>query len=428
MNENLTRAYLIAVREKTTLLADAERDVDELEFLCESIDLKVVGKTVQRLSHFNPKYLLGTGMAESLKGRMAALDAGLLIVDAELSPVQERNLEKLTGAKVYTRTDVILEIFGRRAQTSEGKLQVELAQLEYALPRMVGMWTHFGRMMGHVGGRGGEGETQLEIDRRKARQRIGQVRRQLEEVRRVRTEARKQRTRREIPSFALVGYTNAGKSSLLNRLTEAGAYEANQLFATLDPLTERLVLPNKQMVLISDTVGFIRHLPHTLVDAFRATLEEVTEADVLLHVVDGSDPEAEIKIETVREVLTEIGAGERPALLVLNKADLMDEDEIELRSLRTDELETVSVSAHTGQGVEDLLAAMERSIASRVRRVQMHIPYANGKILADVLAHGDVHARRDLEDGVELDVVIDRVLAGRYRDFVRDVSGPSTSH
>ena len=425
MDQNLNRAYLISVREKSTPLADAERDLEELAFLAQAVDIQVVGQTAQRVTRFNPKYMLGLGTAESLKGRLASLDARLLIVDAELTPAQERNLEKLTGAKVYTRTDVILEIFGRRAATREGKLQVELAQLQYVLPRMVGMWTHFGRSMGHVGGRGGVGETQLEIDRRRARQRITQLKRQLKDVRRTRGEARKQRARHEIPTFSLVGYTNAGKSSLLNQLTQAGAFEADQLFATLDPLTERLVLPNKQTVLVSDTVGFIRHLPHNLVEAFRATLEEVVQADVLLHVVDASDEELEIKIETVHEVLQQIGVDDKPHILVMNKIDRTG-GPLDYPWLANEALEVVSVSAHTGEGIPTLLAAMERSIAERMKRVHLHIPYHEGKVLADVLAQGDVYGRRDLDDGVELDVALNQILAGRYRNFVAAASDSST--
>jgi GTP-binding protein HflX len=414
--DNLTRAYLVAVRDKKIPAHIAQAELEEFSTLARTLRLELVGETLQRISNFNPKYMIGSGLAESLKEKLQAMNAGLLLVDGELSPVQERNLEKVTGAKVYTRTDVILEIFARRAQTREGKLQVELAQLEYALPRMVGMWTHFGRIAGGIGGRGGAGETQLEIDRRRARTRIAQVRRELENVRRVRAEHRKQRTRNEIPVFALVGYTNAGKSSLLNRLTGAGAHAADQLFATLDPLTERLVLPNKQPVLVSDTVGFIRRLPHTLVDAFRATLEEVEQADVLLHVVDGSDPELENKIETVREVLEQIGAAQRDTLLVVNKADCMGD--VELAGLRDNELATARISAKTGEGIDNLLQAMQDAIASRVRRVTLQIPYSEGKVLADVLAHGEVFARRELDSSIELDVSINRVLAGRYEQFI----------
>ncbi len=414
---NLHRAYLIAVRDRSTPVQEAEDELQELEVLAQAIDYDIAGHTVQRVTQFHPKYLMGSGLAESLGDKLRALDAGALLVDGDLSPAQERNLEKITGAAVYTRTDVILEIFARRAQTREGKLQVELARLEYALPRMVGMWSHFGRMMGGIGGRGGEGETQLEVDRRKARIRINQLRRELDQVRHTRREHRKQRARREIPRFALVGYTNAGKSSLLNRLTAAGALEADQLFATLDPLTERLQLPNRQTVLVSDTVGFVRRLPHTLVDAFRATLEEVNEADVLLHVVDGSDPEAETKIETVRDVLREIGVEDKPAILVINKLDTMG-DQLVPAWYADDEMEIVAVSARTGRGVEDLLAAMERALEGQRNRVHLRIPYAEGKALADILAHGEIFSRRDLDDAVELDVRLSRILAGRYRNFV----------
>lgn len=413
---NLSRAYLVAVREKTVSAAAGQDELEEFATLARTLGFTIVGQTLQRIGNFNPKYLMGAGLAESLGEKLKALDAGLLLVDGELTGVQERNLEKVTGAKVYTRTDVILEIFARRAGTREGKLQVELARLEYDLPRMVGMWTHFGRIAGGIGGRGGVGETQLELDRRRARTRIAQVKRELEDVRRVRAEHRKHRARNAVPVFALVGYTNAGKSSLLNRLTAAGAYEADQLFATLDPLTERLSLPSRQQVLVTDTVGFIRRLPHTLVDAFRATLEEVAQGDVLLHVVDGADPELEAKLATVRDVLAQIGAAERPAILVVNKSDLLSPHH--LQTLADGETEVIAVSAKTGQGVDDLLAAMDRAIAGRSRAVSLLVPYSDGKVLADILAHGEILERKDLEDGVALYVKLNNIAAGRYRRFI----------
>lgn len=414
--DNLGRAYLVAVREKTVSAAAAQDELEEFATLARTLGFSIVGQTLQRIGNFNPKYLMGAGLAESLRATMQTLDAGMLLVDGELTGAQERNLEKTTGAKVYTRTDVILEIFARRAGTREGKLQVELARLEYDLPRMVGMWTHFGRIAGGIGGRGGVGETQLELDRRRARTRIAQLKRELETVRRVRAEHRKHRTRNAVPVFALVGYTNAGKSSLLNRLTSAGALEADQLFATLDPMTERLSLPSRQQVLVTDTVGFIRRLPHTLVDAFRATLEEVAQADVLLHVVDGADAEIEAKLATVRDVLSQIGAGERPGLLVVNKADLLSPQHIQ--TLADGETEVVAVSAKTGEGVPDLLAAMDRAIEERSRAVSMLVPYADGKALADILAHGEILARKDGDDAVALHVKLSNIVAGRYRRFI----------
>lgn len=410
------RAYLIAIRDRKAPAAMAQSELDELEALVSALGWSVTGKTCQRVANYSPKYLMGAGLAEGLKPRLEALSAGILVVDGDLSPTQERNLEQTTGAKVYTRTGVILEIFARRAATKEGKLQVELAQLEYALPRMIGMWSHFGRTMGGIGGRGGEGETQLEMDRRRARMRIAQLRRELQEVKRNRGEHRKRRSRRAYPVFALVGYTNAGKSSLLNCLTNAGAFEANQLFATLDPLTERLQLPNRQVVLVTDTVGFIRRLPHALVDAFHATLEELTEADVLLHVVDGSDPEAVEKTRTVRQVLAQIGAGATPSILVVNKADCINDDQTTL-GLADGEIQTVLVSARTGFGISALHTAMERAIAHQRHRVCLRIPYAEGKVLAEVLAHGEVFARLDTEEAIELDVALHHAMAGKYRRF-----------
>ena len=239
-NDKLNRAYLVSVHNKKTSNEEVERELAEFQALAETLGLKIVGHAIQRLAQLNPRFYVGSGLAVSLKSKLEPLEAGLLLVDAELSAVQERNLSEISGAKVYTRTDVILEIFARRAATREGKLQVELARLEYALPRMVGMWTHFGRISGGIGvGRGGIGETQLEIDRRRARSRIAQVRRELENVRRVRAGHRKKRHKNALPTFALVGYTNAGKSTLLNRLTDARAFPVEKQYATHDPLTEK---------------------------------------------------------------------------------------------------------------------------------------------------------------------------------------------
>ena len=319
----------------------------ELEQLARSAGALVRDATLQERDRPDPRYLIGKGKALEIKQRCADVD--LVILDEELSGSQQRNLEELLGRRVVDRTGLILDIFAQRAQTREGKLQVELAQLDYALPRLAGAWTHLERLGGGIGTRG-PGETQLESDRRRIRTRMAKIRRDLEQVRRHRALLRRPRRKVPFPIVALVGYTNAGKSSLMNALTQAGVVVQDKLFATLDPTLRRLVLPGNRVVLLSDTVGFIRKLPHQLVAAFQATLEEMQEADILLHVVDISHPHADLQQKAVESVLGELGLADRPTTLVFNKIDCLGRSPFPWRPGSG----RVAVSAKTGAGLDDL--------------------------------------------------------------------------
>ena len=327
---------------------EAEDSLVELDQLARAAGARVAEAVLQDRDRLDPRYLIGKGKAEEIRGRCSGID--VVILDEELSGSQQRNLEKLLGRRVVDRTGLILDIFAQRAQTREGKLQVELAQLDYHLPRLAGAWTHLERLGGGIGTRG-PGETQLESDRRRVKTRMAKIRRDLEQVRRHRALLRRPRRKIPFPIVALVGYTNAGKSSLMNALTRAGVVVRDQLFATLDPTLRRLTLPGGRVALLSDTVGFIRKIPHQLVAAFQATLEEVQEAELLLHVVDVSHPHAELQQAAVEAVLGELGLADRPTILAYNKIDRLGQ--------RPDfpwgpGSGRVAISAKTGAGLDDL--------------------------------------------------------------------------
>ncbi len=311
-------ALLVGVARHRQPRWEAEDSLTELEQLARAAGARVAEAVLQERDRLDPRYLIGKGKAEEIRGRCSGVD--VVILDEELSGSQQRNLEQLLGRRVLDRTGLILDIFAQRAQTREGKLQVELAQLDYLLPRLAGAWTHLERLGGGIGTRG-PGETQLESDRRRIKTRMAKIRKDLEHVRRHRALLRRPRRKVPFPVVALVGYTNAGKSSLMNALTRAGVTVRDQLFATLDPTLRRLALPGDRVVLLSDTVGFIRKIPHQLVAAFQATLEEVQEAELLLHVVDISHPHAELQQSAVEGVLAELGLADRPTILVYNKID-----------------------------------------------------------------------------------------------------------
>ena len=327
---------------------EAEDSLAELEQLARAAGARVAEAVLQERDRLDPRYLIGKGKAEEIRGRCSGVD--VVILDEELSGSQQRNLEKLLGRRVVDRTGLILDIFAQRAQTREGKLQVELAQLDYHLPRLAGAWTHLERLGGGIGTRG-PGETQLESDRRRVKTRMAKVRRDLEQVRRHRALLRRPRRKIPFPIVALVGYTNAGKSSLMNALTRAGVVVRDQLFATLDPTLRRLTLPGDRVALLLDTVGFIRKIPHQLIAAFQATLEEVQEAELLLHVVDVSHPHAELQQAAVETVLGELGLADRPTILVYNKIDRLGRrPDFPWRPGSG----RVATSAKTGEGLDDL--------------------------------------------------------------------------
>jgi GTP-binding protein HflX len=409
------RAFLIAA------LPDGdEQALAELRELLRTAGVAGVGELVQRRDHPHPNTYLGAGKLEELKAEIGRADANLVACDDELSPRQERNLESALGVPVIDRTAIILDIFASHAHSAEGKLQVELAQLEYNLARMRGLWSHLerlgaGRMDGGIGTRG-PGETQIETDRRLARDRISALRRKLVQVRSSRSVMRAERERADLPNVALAGYTNAGKSTLLNALTGATAGVRDSLFHTLDPTT-RVLRAGGRDYLLTDTVGFIRKLPHQLVDAFGATLEETRLADLILHIVDASAPEEEMleMMRAVDDVLHEIGADEAPRVLVLGKADLISvERRAELANRHAD---AVLVSALTGEGLTDLTTRIEDEFARTLRTVELMIPYDEGGRLAE-LHHlaGDLE-REETPQGVRVLARLPVTVAERYEPF-----------
>jgi GTPase len=390
-SQDKERAFLIAVDVGGDGGWTAEESLGELAALVETAGAEVVGSVAQRRESMHPVWYLGTGKAEELKEAKSGTHFTLLVADDELSPKQQRSLEELLDVKVLDRSGVILDIFAQRAHTHEGRIQVELAQLEYQLPRLTRLWTHLSRTGGGIGTRG-PGETQLETDRRVIRQRIKKTRERVDEVRRRRETAARSRERRLLPTVAIVGYTNAGKSTLLNALVgEEAAVAEDMLFATLDPTTRRVRLGEGQTAIISDTVGFIHKLPHQLVEAFQATLEEVTRADALLEVVDLADRHAAEHRRTVQTVLDELGAGHKPRVVVLNKSDRADPKEPPLPGVvRRDDLHVLRASALTGAGIDDLRAAIAVVLGDLWTEVDLAVPYAQGELLARVRERGTV--------------------------------------
>ena len=391
------------------------QDLAELRELLRTAGVAVVGELVQQRHQPHPNSYLGSGKLDELKALAAALDANVVACDDELSPRQERTLESTLGIAVVDRTAIILDIFARHAGSAEGKLQVELAQLEYNLARMRGLWSHLERLGGGVGTRG-PGETQIETDRRLARNRISLLRRRLAGVHASRQVMRAERERSAVPQIALAGYTNAGKSTLLNALTGAEVAVADRLFHTLDPTTRGLEI-NGRSYLLSDTVGFIRKLPHQLVDAFAATLEETRRAALILHVVDASAAEEEIEAMTraVEDVLEEIGAGERPRLLVLNKADLLD-DLGRTRAVNGHR-DALVVSAASGDGLDALRERIDEVFVSSLAAVDLLVPYAEGARLAELHDLAGELDREDTPDGVHVRALLPAASAGRFARF-----------
>jgi GTP-binding protein HflX len=409
-----------------SLAADVtpEESLDELATLAESAGAMVVDQSLQSRPQVDPSTLVGSGKVDELARTVKALEAGVVIFDRELSPTQLRNLERALDVKVIDRTQLILDIFARRARTREGQMQVELAQLEYLLPRLTGHGAAMSRLGGGIGTRG-PGETKLETDRRRIARRMQKIRSDLETVRASRGIQRRERQAVPLATIGLVGYTNAGKSTLFNRLTGAGVVADARLFATLDPTVRQLALPSRRRVLLSDTVGFIRNLPTTLVKAFRATLEEVVEAELLLHVVDVSSDHAEPNAVHVRRVLAEIGADATPQILVLNKTDLLGEGEgtdpasIARRLLPDYEGAAVAVSARSGVGVEALLAAIDGKLAlDPVRRVQFRFPVGDGWQLNLLHEGARVVDKRYGEATVEVEAEVPESLRRKLGEYI----------
>ncbi|MCX6892968.1 MAG: GTPase HflX, partial [Verrucomicrobia bacterium] len=392
-NRRTERVFLVGVELKSRQSRELCESLEELAELAVTAGGEVVGDGIQKMVSPCAATYIGKGKAEEFAEHCREADVDTVIFDDELSPAQSRNLEKAFNCKILDRTSLILDIFAQRARTREGKLQIELAQLHHLLPRLTRFWGHLSRQKGGIGMRGGEGETQLETDRRRVQDRIARIARELEVVRRQRATQRNSRQRNHWALASIVGYTNAGKSTLLNKLTGAEVLVEDKLFATLDPTTRRLRLPTNQNVLLTDTVGFIRKLPHGLVEAFKATLEEVVQADLLLHVVDASHPEAEEQVKAVDAVLKEIGADGKPTVMVFNKIDqLTGRQDILTRSLERHP-HGVAISATTGEGIPALLAELGSQLRPIRQFMEFSVPHDQAGVIARLHEVGHVVER-----------------------------------
>jgi GTPase len=414
------RIVLVGVAVPPATLDDAESSLDELAALVDTAGADEVERVLQRRDTPDPATFVGKGKAEELREISYQVDADTVVFDEELTPAQSRNLEKILGRTAIDRTAVILDIFAQHAHSQEGKNQVELAQLRYRLPRLRGKGKGLSQQSGGIGTRFGGGETKLEIDRRRLLRRIAKLEADLKELTKNRRTQRKARARSRLQTVALVGYTNAGKSTLLNRLTHAGVLVEDRLFATVDPATRRLDLPGGERVLLSDTVGFVRKLPTQLVEAFRSTLEEVAEADLLVHVVDASAADPEAQMAAVHTVLRDIGADEVPVLVAFNKSDLVGPfgQGEEVKRLLDRHPGSVALSAATGEGVDGLLEAVGERLRLLSRTVEMVVPYERGDVVAALHRLGEVVAEDHEADATRLRVRLPDPEVNRFADFL----------
>jgi GTPase len=428
VNNDLERAFLVGAGLRTSRpLLSMEDSLKELALLADTAGMIVVGQAAQNLHRIDPNTFIGSGKVDEIQEALVETNAEAVIFDDELSPRHQRELEKRFGddVKVLDRSALILDVFAQHAHTREGSLQVELAQYEYRLPRLTRQWTHLARQAGGGAARGGAagvglrgpGETQLEVDRREISRKISKLKRDLENVRLHRSRHRLQRKRAGVPVVALVGYTNAGKSTLLQSLTGAEVYAADRLFATLDPLTRSVDLPSGRHILLTDTVGFIQKLPPTLIAAFRATLEEITEADLLLHVVDTTHPNVLEQIDTVEDILAEIDVPPLPRVLVWNKIDEWKDRPLPVLQNGAEYAAEVSVSALSNQGTDDLLDAIERALMSVLKRVKLLLPYQLGELVSLLHESATVESQEHTGDGVILTVQLPVALYERFKDY-----------
>ncbi|MFM8523801.1 MAG: GTPase HflX [Actinomycetota bacterium] len=411
----LERVVLVGVWTEGTI-KDAENSMAELAALAETAGSEVLEALIQRRDKPDPSTFIGSGKVSELKGVVKATGADTVICDGELSPGQLRNLEDKVKVKVVDRTALILDIFAQHAKSKEGKAQVELAQVCYMLPRLRGWGDSLSRQAGGIGGRG-PGETKIEVDRRRIRDKMAKLRREINEMKVARDTKRQERKRNSIPSVAIAGYTNAGKSSLLNRLTNAGVLVQNALFATLDPTVRKSETKDGRVYTLSDTVVFVKHLPPELIDAFKSTLEEVSGSDLIIHVVDGSHQDPLGQIKAVREVIRDIGGEKIPEIIALNKADIADPEV--MRLVMREEPDAYPVSVHTGAGIAALVAAIEASLPRPKVEIQTLIPYNRGDLVSRIHEEGEILREEHLEDGTALHARVDGALAHLLEKYVR---------
>lgn len=389
---------------------DTENSLDELEELAKSAGAQVVGKVIQKKDHPDPATLFGSGRIQEIAEFVKANEVSLVIVDQELSPAQQKNIEKQVDAAIIDRTTLILDIFAQRAKTSEGRLQVELAQLKYRLPRLTGQGTSLSRLGGGIGTRG-PGESKLESDKRHIRRRIHALEEQLAELEKRRGLLRKRRKKDDVITVAIVGYTNVGKSTLLNTLTDAGVLAQDMLFATLDPTSRALLLPDGRKVMLVDTVGLVSRLPHHLVEAFKSTLEEAANSDLILNVCDVSSPEFDRQLEITTLLLKDLGAETVPVLTVLNKCDRLVMPPLSL------DKKTAAISAKTGEGLEKLLEKISLNLPETHRRLTLLLPYSEGALASEVRETGKVYTEEFRSDGIYLDANVDVKLCHKVQDY-----------
>jgi len=413
------RAFLVGVHLRGESAETAADLLRELRELVTTLGIGIVGEALVEVREWQARLLVGTGKADELLERMTEADADCVVFDNALSPAQQRNWERFANCTCIDRQEVILDIFGARARTREAKLQVELARMEYNLPRLKKAWGHLGRQSGGGGGgaaQKGEGEQQIELDRRMVRNKISSLKQELKEVRATRATQRKERSRVPLPHAAVVGYTNAGKSSLLHTLSGSDIYVADKLFATLDTTTRRIDLPNGRPLLVTDTVGFVRNLPHRLVDAFKATLEEAVLADFLVHVLDAASPQVEAFHETTLNVLQELGADRKRIITVFNKTDLPIPPD-RLAALHRHHPDAVFLSAHTGDGIDALMERMADQLADQVAHLRVELPHARGDLVALLHDQGKVNECRYEDDAVHIDATVPRRLERLLRPW-----------
>lgn len=416
------RALLVAIYRGTDQLPECKEHLDELELLCKTYGIETAEKLPCLVRKFNASTLISSGKVEEIGETAKELGVDVIVFDDEVTPGQQRNLEKIYSIPVIDRSEVIIGVFAQRAHSKEAKLQVELARLKYLAPRLKRMWTHLSRQQATAGGGAylkGKGEKQIEIDRRLLKTKIFHLQKEINAVQAHRDTQRIQRERSEIPTFAIVGYTNAGKSTLLNALTEAGIFTEDKLFATLDTTTRKFTLPNNQEILLTDTVGFIRKLPHLLVAAFRSTLEEAVQADILIHLIDSSHPMALEQAEATVEVLHELGAKDKPVITVLNKIDRL-EDRAILKKLRTKFTKTVNLSALYKQGFDHLTEQMTEELQKRRRVVNLRIPQKDYAVVSEVMRHGNILNQEYEENDVVMRVDLPFRYLGRISRYIEE--------